>query len=430
MDAVYYSRLKSSTIDPAGSGVFPAFRLKQFTRKYLEFLRQPNVARLLWVSFLARLPIGMVGFAMLMFLREALGDFALAGSIVGLHFAAIAISAPVIGRLVDRIGPRRPVLVTATLQPLALAALLVSAKLAMPFVVLAACAVLAGGFASPINTLTRTMWRHRFEREDDRRTAFALDAVTIEIDFTLGPALIAVVLASLGSTAAFALSIAVVVMSSIIFIGSNVLGYFKGEPDARRHLLGPLTIPRFWLLLIVTTGTAMSIGFLEVGYPAFATAFVAPAFGGLLLSINSLGSAAGGTLYGGLRLRMSIERQYAATLALMAIPLFVHAMVDAPWLFTIVAFFAGALIAPSIASQSVLVARLAPSHYATEAFTWSMTCILIGLGAGISIGGVIAETLGVHVAFAVGGAVAAAMALLALTLGTAGEPRAQTRPAE
>ena len=53
-------------------------------------------------------------------------------------------------------------------------------------------------------------------------------------------------------------------------------------------------------------------------------------------------------------------------------------VVASPVLFAIVAFFAGTLIAPSIASQSVLVSRLAPSHYATEAFTWSTTFIVAG----------------------------------------------------
>lgn len=428
MDAVYYSRLKSSTFRPGSNS---GSRLKRFARKYLDFLHQPNVARLLWISFLARLPIGMVGFSMLMFLRDAFGNFAFAGSVAGLHFAGIAASGPIVGRLIDRRGPRGLLIVTAVVQPLALVGVLISARLGLPLGVVAACAMVAGAFSSPINSLTRTMWRHRFDSEDDRRTAFALDAVTIEIDFTLGPAIIAFVLASFGSTVAFALAIGVIVFAVMVFMTSPALEYFKRGERAERRLLGPLTLPRFWLLLVVTFGFAMAIGLLEVGYPAFATAFVAPAFAGLLLSINSFGSAAGGMLYGGLHVRMSIERQYAVTLGIMAIPLYLHAVVDAPWLFAVVAFFAGALIAPSIASQAVLVSRLAPSHYATEAFTWSMAVILCGLGAGVSLGGYIVETAGVKTAFAAAGSIAGAMALVALLLGSgASAARAATRPAE
>src|SRR5258706_10945198 len=58
--------------------------VKTFLRKYVEFFRQPDVARLLTVALIARMPIGMVGFSMLMFLRETLGNYTLAGSAVGI----------------------------------------------------------------------------------------------------------------------------------------------------------------------------------------------------------------------------------------------------------------------------------------------------------------------------------------------------------
>src|SRR5258706_13758793 len=77
----------------------------------------------------------------------------------------------------------------------------------MPFLVIAALAALAGTFASPITTLTRTIWRNLFDDEDDRRTAFALDAVMIEFNFTIGPALVAMMLAFFNPTAPFVLTI-------------------------------------------------------------------------------------------------------------------------------------------------------------------------------------------------------------------------------
>ncbi|MGZ5080343.1 MAG: MFS transporter [Usitatibacter sp.] len=391
--------------------------MNRFAQKYVEFVRQPDVARLLLVAILARMPVGMVGFAMLVFLRESLGSFALAGSAVGISFVALAVTAPIQGRLIDLYGPRRILMVTSVLQPLALAATLASAKLAFPYAVIAACAAAAGIFASPVTTLTRTLWRQRFHREDDRRTAFALDAVTIEINFTLGPAIIAAVLATAGATAAFAVAIATVVASMIVFMTSPALGYFKRETGAQRHLLGPLTEPRLWLVFVTTFGLTLCFGLLEVGYPAFATALAVPAMGGVLLAINSLGSALGGALYGGIAFKAPVERQFACALGLMVAPLLLHAvLLGQPAAFTVVAFLAGALIAPSIAAQSVLVARLAPSHYATEAFTWSSTFIVCGLGAGVALGGALVETAGLRYAFIVGGVVVGTMALLALTI--------------
>jgi MFS family permease len=388
--------------------------VKHILHKYGAFIRQPDVARLLVVALLTRMPIGMVGFSMMMFLREAMGNFTQAGAAVGITFVAMAVAAPVQGRLIDRHGPHRLLLVTGVLQPLGLLGVLLAAHAHMPFALVATFAVVAGVFASPITTLTRTAWRQRFEREDDRRTAFALDAVTIEINFTLGPAIIAVLLAYTNPTAAFACAIGVVVASILIYLGSGVLKFFTRVEDAERHLLGPLTEVRLWLVFIATFFTAMAFGVLEVGYPAYATLLATPALAGILLAVNSIGSAAGGALYGGLHFRMPVERQYAAILSVMTVPLLLHAVLQQPVAFGVLAFLAGALIAPSITAQSVLVSRFAPAKYATEAFTWSSTFIVSGLGSGMALGGAIVETAGLSTAFVLAGAVVAAAAMLIL----------------
>jgi MFS family permease len=390
--------------------------VKRILQKYVEFIRQPDVGRLLVVALLARMPVGMVGFAMLMFLRESMGNFALAGTAVGINFIAVAAAAPIQGRFIDRHGPRRLLLVTSIVQPLALIAILVSVKLQMPFAVVAFWAAIAGFFASPITTLTRTLWRHRFERDEDRRTAFALDAVTIEINFTLGPALIATILATLNATVAFAVAIATVIVAVVVFMLSPALRYFRRETGVERHLFGPLTEPRLWLVFLATFGLTMGFGLLEIGYPAYATALAWPALGGYLLAVNSLGSVVGGAIYGGVHFKAPVERQFACALALMSVPLFLHALVSTTLLFALVAFLAGALIAPSIAAQSVLVSRLAPSRYATEAFTWSSTFIVSGIGAGMALGGALVETQGVRFAFATGSLIVGAMAVLALAI--------------
>jgi MFS family permease len=91
--------------------------------------------------------------------------------------------------------------------------------------------------------------------------------------------------------------------------------------------------------------------------------------------------------------------------------------------FGVVAFFCGLFIAPSIASQSVLVSRLAPSHYAAEAFTWSSCFIVSGLGAGMAVAGVLVETAGLRSAFIFGALVVSAMSILALQITPARETR-------
>jgi len=390
--------------------------VNRFLEKYVAFIRQPDVAKLLLVALLSRMPVGMGGFALLMFLRENLGDYARAGTAVGVQLVALAAAAPVMGRLIDRVGGRIPLIVTGTLQPLALLSILWATLAHMPYAVILGCAALSGIFATPITTLTRTAWRHRFQSEDDRRTAFALDAVMIEINFTIGPAIIAAILATAGATVAFATVIGFVVASVFIFFFSPALRYFKRGEPVERHMLGPLTEPRLLLVFISTFGLTMAFGLIEVGYPAFGTALAAPALAGILLSVNSIGSAIGGAIFGGLHLKMRIERQLATTMGLMSIPLMLHAIFQQPVVFGVVAFFCGLFIAPSIASQSVLVSRLAPAKYAAEAFTWSSCFIVSGLGAGMALGGLLVETTGLRTAFICGALITSAVSIVALQI--------------
>jgi MFS family permease len=386
--------------------------VRGIARKYVEFLGRPGVARLLVVAFVSRMPIGMVGFSMLMFLREALGNFALAGAAVGINFVAMACAAPVQGRLIDRLGPWRILRVTAVAQPLALAGVFAAAHFQLGHAMVALFAALSGIFASPITTLTRTLWRHRFEDEEDRRTAFALDAVMIEINFALGPAIVAAVLAVASPKAAFALSIATVVASTAAYLASGTLALFQRVEAAERHLLGPLTEPRLWVVFVAMFGITTSFGVLEVGYPAFATALATPALAGLLLAICSIGSAMGGAIYGGTHFKAPLERQFAACMIAMAVPFVLHAAFPSPLAFAVLAFFSGALIAPTLTGHAVLVSRLAPPKYATEAFTWSSTFIVSGIGFGMALGGHIAEGEGIPAMFVVAAALIVAMGAL------------------
>jgi predicted MFS family arabinose efflux permease len=65
-----------------------------------------------------------------------------------------------------------------------------------------------------------------------------------------------------------------------------------------------------------------------------------------------------------------------------------------------------------------MVSRLAPAKYATEAFTWSATFIVCGLGAGMALGGTLSETVHVKAPFVSGGMLMLSMAGLALFLHT------------
>jgi MFS family permease len=384
---------------------------------YRSFFALPDVTRLVAMAMVARMPLGTHGLALLLHVRALTDSFATAGSAVGAYLAASAITSPVIGRIVDRIGPRTPLLVMGIVCPAALMFVLAARPLGLGAPLILVFAAIGGAFAPPITVVTRTMWRYRFEHDPDaRRTAFAVDAVLVELAFTLGPALIALVVAIANATAAYAVAVGFTALAVPVFLASPALGYWHVESDVERHLLGPLTAPRLLLVYLVCTLLTFCLGSLEVAYPGFAAALGATALSGVLLAINSIGSAAGGLAYGGLRVAMPVERQLRVLLVLLAASLAVQMFVASAWLLAALALIAGLFIAPSLTAVTLLVSANAPPRYATEAFTWAATCIVAGVGAGMAIGGAIVERSSASDVFGISAAAALVAAVCALGL--------------
>jgi predicted MFS family arabinose efflux permease len=105
----------------------------------------------------------------------------------------------------------------------------------------------------------------------------------------------------------------------------------------------------------------------------------------------SAGSAFGGLAYGSRSWRGPLIRQFSITLAIMGTGLLVLA---GPWsvmAFGLLSIFAGVVMAPALIIQSMLVAKTAKPEHVTEAFTWSTSGLLAGIGVGMAAGGALVE---------------------------------------
>ena len=386
------------------------------TERYAVILRLPDVTRILALTFLARMPIGTLTLSMLLHVRALSGSFAIAGSTVGAYLTASALAAPLVGRWVDRRGVRAPLITTGVLYPASVGVVLFAATLGLSVVGLHIAAVCAGAFAPPVAGLTRTILRQRFPDEDQRRTAFALDSVLVEMVFTVGPLLVAAMITTGSPHAALAMSWVFTLVSVPLFVASRALRYLAPQPPAVRGLLGPIADPRLLQVFVLTVVIAMGFGCIEVGYPGFGAAMGTVAMGGVLLASNSIGSALGGFAYGGLHTTVSPQRILPRVLGIMVVPLALHALTLNPLLLGVLAFCAGALIAPALTSVMLIISAHAPERYATEAFTWSSTCILGGLGLGTMIAGRVVQTSGPQAVLLLGACTMSIAALLAWRL--------------
>jgi predicted MFS family arabinose efflux permease len=385
--------------------------------RYRALFRHPGALRFALMSFPMRMPLGTVGLGVLLHVRESSGSIAFAGTAVGVLFVAMAATAPFLGRVVDRRGPVGVLALTGSVCPIALAVLLFAPRLGLPDAAILATAALIGASSPPLTILIRTLWRHRLDDPLLRQTAFALDAVILELAYTLGPALIAIAVALGPASGALALALAFTAAAVPLMFASGALRWWRAPDDlAERHPLGPLTDSRLLNLFAASFTLTMAFGAIEVGYAGFGRTVGEDAWGPVLIAISSLGSATGGFVYGGLHLHASLRRQLPVMMAIMAVPLALHLPIGNPWVLAPVAFVAGALIAPAMTVVSLTVAELAPAKYATEAFMWSGTAIVTGLGAGTAISGLLVEQHGANGAFAWATASAALAACFALGL--------------
>ena len=74
-------------------------------------------------SVLGRLPIGITGLAILMLAQDTTGSFGTGGAVAACYVAGLALVAPLLGRLIDRYGPKSALLCCAFAFPSALAGL-------------------------------------------------------------------------------------------------------------------------------------------------------------------------------------------------------------------------------------------------------------------------------------------------------------------
>ena len=202
-------------------------------KRYAEVLRVPHVAALIASTLLARFPIGINALALILYLREQTGSYAVAGVVAGGLAAGAGVGAPVQGRLVDRLGQRRVLVPLAFIHAAALGGVVALTELGAPTVVLLACSTAAGFAIPPTSSVLRSMWPSLLrERQDLIPAAYALDSVLIELIFVLGPLLTAVIATLMSPAAALIVSAASVMIGTIAFTAQAPSRAILPDPEA------------------------------------------------------------------------------------------------------------------------------------------------------------------------------------------------------
>ncbi len=380
--------------------------------RYRALFSLPGFSRLLLSSVLGRLPSGMFSLAILLFVRAQTVSFLVAGVAVGTFALAGALGGPLLGALVDRVGQKRVLLPAAVAQAGLLVALVLVARAGAAAGAIVALATLAGAMQPPIAGCIRALWSQLAGDGESLQTAYALDATTQELIWTLGPLLVGATAVALSPAAAVLACAAITICGTAFFATSKLSSGWRADARGRERA-SALASPGLRALLGTAVLAGAVIGAVEVGLPALAVAHDARWAAGPLLALFSIGSMAGGLLYSSASWRRPIALRYIALLLAMAAgvaPLIAaHALAAAYPLSAL----AGLGMAPMLSCQFSLVGALAPAGAATEAFTWHRGATIAGSAAGSTLGGSLIDAHGAGAAFALGCACVALAGVLA-----------------
>ncbi|MFE1172493.1 MFS transporter [Streptomyces sp. NPDC058773] len=377
---------------------------------YGSLLGTRHVVRLLGGTLIGRLPHGMAALGILMFLRSEGAGYGLSGALAALWGVTVAVGQPLLGRAVDRRGQTWVMALGALLSAAGFVLLAAVGCTSLPLA--AAGVALAGLAAPPLEGGMRALWPGLLRSEERVQAAYALDAAAQQILFASGPLLVTFLIAVGSEEAALIATGLIGVAGTMVVVTAGPSRRWRAAPRTA-HWLGALRSSPLLVLLGSVLFVGVSLGAVSISAVAYGDEHGAGPVSAWILAANSLGALVGGLVYGSRTWPGTPEqrlRPLTAGLALCYLPLMLTP--GLPWMIFLAAL-SGVFFAPVLACGFVVVDRVAPSGTVTEAFSWVVTALGVGVAAGTAVAGSAAQYGSSGASFAVaGGGGFAALAVL------------------
>ncbi|GAA1415653.1 MFS transporter [Glutamicibacter uratoxydans] len=424
-------------------------------KRYWQILRQPQIASLLAIGMVARLPHSALGMLLILHLVNNMGlMWVQAGTVTALMTIGIAIGAPWRGARVDLWGLRRALIPSVIIE----SAVWCTVP-HVPLVWVYPLAFIGGLFALPVFSVVRTALGI-MTVGDQRRTAFALDATATELVFIVGPASAGIVatqissvigLTVIGITSSVA-GIALMLLNpptqssdpkaiaaranvheerlgaEASFIAAAPMGVQEVEGElilagwksarARIKKRGRAFKNRFsWVsasvlaVLIASAGAGILLTGTEVSILAELQATNDSDQLGLVFLFWCGASLIGGLIYG------SMSRNISPLILLLLMAVLTIPMYFAwdPWSLALFSALPGFMCAPTLSAASEWLTDLVAEKRRGEAMGWYGSAMTAGTAIGSPLTGWFVDGYGPAVAFAAIGILAVVFVVLALT---------------
>jgi MFS family permease len=372
---------------------------------WARVLTAPQVAGLAAASVVARMPFGMGGVALVIFVHARTGSFGIAGLVTGFYTLAFALAGPLLGRQIDRRGPLPVLAPAAAVCAVAFCALVAIGNGGAATVPLALAAVVAGATVPPISGVVRRTWPALIPRSDLTH-AYLFDSILIEFVFVCGPLLTGLLSAAVSPAAPLFVAAGFVLVGTAWFLLVPVVRAERPSSPEHHTRAGALASPAVRFVVLTGLPIGASFGALDVALPAFGAAHGSTSLGGLFAAAISLGSMLGAVLFGLVGTRFGNLRQATVRLAVLQ-PLVIAPLLLAPSPVALVflAVLAGTFAAPMVTLRSRVAELTMPPGTGTETFTWLLLAVMGGVSASAALAGPLVEAggwrLGVVLAVAV-----------------------------
>lgn len=321
------------------------------------------------------------------------GSYELAGAVMAAGLVALAVAAPVLGRLVDRYGQSRVAVPFFIWSGFWAAMTMVASWRGWPswvlFITFPLCAVIPN-----LGTMARARWSHIFAHDPrSLHTAMSFEQVMEEVTFVIGPVLAIWLSTTLFPEAGFLFAAICYAVGVLVFVSARsteppIVPHHERPGGGAHHHPGILPLA----FIMVMTGAIFGVN--EVVTLAVAEDAGHPNVAGAVLGLFAVGSAASGLVFGQISHgRNLLKLLLVGTLGMMVL--------EAPvllagnlWVLAGIMLVAGMATAPTLITTMNLIERIVPRAQINEGMTLVLTGLIIGIAAGSAVSGAVIDRVG------------------------------------
>ncbi|RDI35269.1 MFS transporter [Lentzea flaviverrucosa] len=388
--------------------------MRSMLNRYRTALVIPGMPRVIAAAFTAYLLSGMMNLSLLLAAQRITGSFAAAGLVAGAYAAALAFAAPFWGRLVDRKGPRGPLLWAVGAQATMVAVFVVAGTSTSDTAVLLIAAGLTGACTPPTSTVARRVMA-AVPDEAAQRTLFALSGFITEAVFIIGPLVVAVIVLVVHPLWAIGVAAVASGAGALILRGSTAARRLDLEivqrPATGSSRTAGWNAAQIRVLGVIALG-AVAIGGVQVSVVAHAQ--VLGTSEGVFVAALAVGGVVASFLYGGMAVPGSLPVQLATFLALYGALILTLALAPVFAISIVLMLLIGAATGPADGIEAMLIGQYTPPAGQSQAFAVLVTANWIGFALGSASAGAVIERVGPAAGVVLAGAAALVAAALAL----------------